>query len=79
MIYKSCVYNCCDTGESVLICKTTEKVQVRTLLSSDLPPATSQLIRRDSDGNYILRSSVRRALLEVIASGTAKSVSKCHR
>ena len=72
---KTLVKNC-DRGESVLKCKTTEKVQVRTLLSSDLPPATSQLIRRDSDGNYILRSSVRGALLEVIASSTAKSVSK---
>lgn len=49
---------------------------VRTLLSSDLRPAMSQLIRRCEDGSYHLRASVKRALLEVVASGTATTVEK---
>jgi len=61
-------------GESVLVCKPSERKSVKLLLNSELPPATSQLILRDDDGNYILRSSVKRALLEMIASGTAKTV-----
>lgn len=47
---------------------------MKQLLSSQLRPATSQLIRRDGDGAYHLRSSVKRALLEVVASGTATSL-----
>jgi len=65
-------------GESILICSASEKRQVIQLLSSSLAPATSQLIQRDEDGNLLMRTSVKRALLEVVASGSACSVSSTH-
>ena len=50
------------TGESILVCKTTEKAKATDLLKKELPPVQSCLVRREGDD---LSSSMKRAILEV--------------
>ncbi|PIK47986.1 hypothetical protein BSL78_15134 [Apostichopus japonicus] len=57
-------------GESILVCKPNEMEKAKALISSDLPPVQSCLIQREGDE---LSNSMKRAILEVIASGVAKS------
>lgn len=52
-------------GESILICKTNEKIVCQQLMSSHLKPIESCL------GRGTLSASLKRALLEIIASGIA--------
>ena len=49
-------------GESILICKETEKGKAEHLLSSTLPPVKSCLIKNEHDS---LSNSMKRAILEV--------------
>ena len=56
-------------GESILICKPSERAKVSQLVSGDLAPVVSCLA-----GNSKLASSMKRAILEVIVSGAARSV-----
>ncbi|XP_045135227.1 DNA polymerase theta-like [Portunus trituberculatus] len=55
-------------GESILICREGEKEKAKTLMTSSLPPITSCL-QKDAS----LTSSMKRAVLEVIVSGVAKT------
>ncbi|KAK8400534.1 hypothetical protein O3P69_003295 [Scylla paramamosain] len=55
-------------GESILICREGEKAKAQTLMTSSLPPITSCL-QKDAS----LTSSMKRAVLEVIVSGVAKT------
>ncbi|XP_072036827.1 DNA polymerase theta-like isoform X3 [Amphiura filiformis] len=57
-------------GESILICKLNEKAKATNLLKTELPPVHSCLVRNEGDD---LSSSMKRAILEVIASGVASS------
>jgi len=54
-------------GESILICKPTEKAVCQQLMKSSLKPIESCL------GSGRLSASLKRAILEVIASGIANS------
>ncbi|KAL5107880.1 DNA polymerase theta [Taenia crassiceps] len=58
-------------GESVLLCKSKDLPKVRHLLSCGMPRITSCLLTQSGTPE----SSLRRALLEVIASGIVESVS----
>uniref|UniRef100_A0A0R3WBF7 DNA-directed DNA polymerase n=1 Tax=Taenia asiatica TaxID=60517 RepID=A0A0R3WBF7_TAEAS len=58
-------------GESVLLCKSKDLPKVRHLLSCGMPRVTSCLLTQSGTPE----SSLRRALLEVIASGIVESVS----
>ncbi|ESO92507.1 hypothetical protein LOTGIDRAFT_120568 [Lottia gigantea] len=55
-------------GESILICKESEKKKVLGLLETKLPPVSSCLIKDNE-----LSTSFKRAVLEVVASGVAQS------
>ncbi|XP_076065262.1 DNA polymerase theta [Oratosquilla oratoria] len=57
-----------DTGESVLVCQPSERHKAEHLLNAALPPVSSCLQKDNS-----LTSSMKRAILEVIVSGVAKS------
>ncbi|XP_056015539.1 DNA polymerase theta-like [Ostrea edulis] len=59
-------------GESILICKSNEKSKAVTLVKSELPPVRSCLIRKQGEQ---LSSSIKRAILEIVVSGVAVSVS----
>ena len=56
-----CVYAC--AGESILVCKQSERSAAQTLANSELAPVTSCLFRH-SDAES-LSSSMKRAILEV--------------
>ncbi|XP_071114847.1 DNA polymerase theta-like [Haliotis cracherodii] len=55
-------------GESVLVCKPSEKSRAMDLMKSELPPVKSCLIR---EGREELSSSMKRAILEIVVSGVA--------
>ncbi|XP_077977729.1 DNA polymerase theta-like [Glandiceps talaboti] len=57
-------------GESILVCKTSEKSKGTTLLRSQLPSVQSCLIKQKGEGTT---SSMKRAILEVIVSGVAST------
>ncbi|CAH1799446.1 unnamed protein product, partial [Owenia fusiformis] len=56
-------------GESILVCKTTEKNKAVSLVTSALKPVQSCLKREQE----ALSSSMKRAILEVVVSGVASS------
>ncbi|KAK7929427.1 hypothetical protein WMY93_005822 [Mugilogobius chulae] len=56
------------TGESVLVCKETERQKGITLLKGDLQPISSCLVKREGDG---VTTSMLRAILEIIVGGVA--------
>ncbi|XP_064629325.1 DNA polymerase theta-like [Lineus longissimus] len=55
-------------GESFLVCKANEKAKATTLVMSDLKPVQSCLLKRDG-----LSASMKRAILEVVVSGVART------
>ncbi|GFR12403.1 DNA polymerase theta [Trichonephila clavata] len=57
-------------GESILLCKESERNAALTLVNSDLRPVKSCLLK---SGSTSVHSSLKRALIEVIASGVANS------
>ncbi|GFY64631.1 DNA polymerase theta [Trichonephila inaurata madagascariensis] len=57
-------------GESILLCKESERNAALTLVNSDLHPVKSCLLK---SGSTSVHSSLKRALIEVIASGVASS------
>nr|XP_054753461.1 DNA polymerase theta-like [Lytechinus pictus] len=57
-------------GESILVCKTTERDKASKLMRSELPAVQSCLVKREGDD---LSNSLKRAILEIIASGVASS------
>ncbi|XP_030850352.1 DNA polymerase theta [Strongylocentrotus purpuratus] len=57
-------------GESILVCKTTERDKASKLMRAELPPVQSCLIKSQGDD---LSNSLKRAILEIIASGVASS------
>ena len=57
-------------GESILICNDKEKFRVESLIKSDLKPVKSCLIQENGE---TLCGSMKRAILEVIASGVANT------
>ncbi|GFV45792.1 DNA polymerase theta [Trichonephila clavipes] len=57
-------------GESILLCKESERNAALTLVNSDLHPVKSCLWK---SGSTNVHSSLKRALIEVIASGVASS------
>ncbi|GIY31215.1 hypothetical protein CDAR_80911 [Caerostris darwini] len=57
-------------GESILVCKESERNAALTLVNSDLLPVKSCLLK---SGSNSVHSSLKRALIEVIASGVACS------
>ncbi|CAL1266804.1 unnamed protein product [Larinioides sclopetarius] len=59
-----------EKGESILLCKESEKNAALTLVNSELPPVKSCLLK---SGSSSVHSSLKRALIEVIASGVASS------
>ena len=58
-------------GESILLCRESDRKRVEQLVMSDLKPVKSCLIQ---DNGETLCSSMKRAILEVIVSGVARSV-----
>ncbi|XP_061833003.1 DNA polymerase theta isoform X2 [Nerophis lumbriciformis] len=60
------------TGESVLVCKEAERQKGITLLSGDLQPIRSCLVRKEGEG---VTTSMLRAILEIIVGGVASSPS----
>ncbi|XP_036368703.1 DNA polymerase theta-like isoform X2 [Octopus sinensis] len=59
-------------GESILICKVNEKARAYELLNAALPPIKSSFMKCLQDGPT---TSLKRAILEIIVSGAAISVS----
>ena len=57
------------TGESILLCRETEKTKVEQLIESDLEPVSSCLIQGNGE---TLCSSMKRAILEVGSSKKMK-------
>lgn len=57
------------TGESILLCRETEKSKVEQLIESDLEPVSSCLIQGNGE---TLCSSMKRAILEVGSSNKIK-------
>ncbi|XP_033111697.1 DNA polymerase theta-like [Anneissia japonica] len=57
-------------GESILVCKPSEKFKAEQLVRSKLSPVSSCLQQNANEG---LSSSMKRAILEVIASGVAST------
>ncbi|XP_071480044.1 DNA polymerase theta-like [Diadema antillarum] len=60
-------------GESILVCKPSEREKASKLIRSQLPAVQSCLVKRSGDD---LSNSLKRAILEVIASGVASSPSE---
>ena len=56
-------------GESILLCRESDRKRVEQLVLSDLKPVKSCLIQ---DNGETLCSSMKRAILEVIVSGVAR-------
>ncbi|KAG8177561.1 hypothetical protein JTE90_026190 [Oedothorax gibbosus] len=59
-----------DEGESILICKETERNVALSLVNSELRPVQSCLLK---SGTSNLHSSLKKALIEIIASGVAST------
>uniref|UniRef100_A0A8C3Y098 DNA polymerase theta n=4 Tax=Catharus ustulatus TaxID=91951 RepID=A0A8C3Y098_CATUS len=57
-------------GESILVCKPSEKSKGAALLQGSLKPVCSCLLRREGDG---VASSMKRAILEIIVGGVANT------
>uniref|UniRef100_A0A8C4TR75 DNA polymerase theta n=1 Tax=Falco tinnunculus TaxID=100819 RepID=A0A8C4TR75_FALTI len=57
-------------GESILVCKPSERSKGTALLQGSLKPVCSCLLRRDGEG---VASSMKRAILEVIVGGVAST------
>ncbi|UYV70409.1 POLQ [Cordylochernes scorpioides] len=55
-------------GESILLCKENEKAAAEALIGAEMQPVQSCLLQTNGD----LSSSLKRAILEVVASGVAK-------
>ncbi|XP_072178198.1 DNA polymerase theta-like [Diadema setosum] len=60
-------------GESILVCKPSEREKASKLIRSQLPAVQSCLVKRSGDD---LSNSLKRAILEVIASSVASSPSE---
>ncbi|XP_040891156.1 DNA polymerase theta [Toxotes jaculatrix] len=58
------------TGESVLVCKETERQKGISLLTGALQPISSCLVRREGEG---VTTSMLRAILEIIVGGVAST------
>nr|XP_033479931.1 DNA polymerase theta [Epinephelus lanceolatus] len=58
------------TGESVLVCKETERQKGISLLRGALQPISSCLVRREGEG---ITTSMLRAILEIIVGGVAST------
>uniref|UniRef100_A0A8C9G5T9 DNA polymerase theta n=1 Tax=Pavo cristatus TaxID=9049 RepID=A0A8C9G5T9_PAVCR len=57
-------------GESILVCKPSERSKGTALLQGSLKPVCSCLLRREGEG---VSSSMKRAILEIIVSGVANT------
>ncbi|XP_064933489.1 DNA polymerase theta isoform X5 [Columba livia] len=57
-------------GESILVCKPSERSKGTTLLQGSLKPVCSCLLRREGEG---VASSMKRAILEIIVGGVANT------
>uniref|UniRef100_A0A8C3EC26 DNA polymerase theta n=1 Tax=Corvus moneduloides TaxID=1196302 RepID=A0A8C3EC26_CORMO len=57
-------------GESILVCKPSERSKGAALLQGSLKPVCSCLLRRDGEG---VASSMKRAILEIIVGGVANT------
>uniref|UniRef100_A0A803XN46 DNA polymerase theta n=1 Tax=Meleagris gallopavo TaxID=9103 RepID=A0A803XN46_MELGA len=57
-------------GESILVCKPSERSKGAALLQGSLKPVCSCLLRREGEG---VASSMKRAILEIIVSGVAST------
>ncbi|KAG7483905.1 hypothetical protein MATL_G00043240 [Megalops atlanticus] len=57
-------------GESILVCKESERVQGVSLIQGSLKPVSSCLVRREGDG---VTTSMIRAILEIIVGGVAST------
>uniref|UniRef100_A0A663LMJ0 DNA polymerase theta n=1 Tax=Athene cunicularia TaxID=194338 RepID=A0A663LMJ0_ATHCN len=57
-------------GESILVCKPSERSKGSALLQGSLKPVCSCLLRRDGEG---VASSMKRAILEIIVGGVANT------
>ncbi|XP_061221386.1 DNA polymerase theta isoform X2 [Neopsephotus bourkii] len=57
-------------GESILVCKPSERSKGTALLQGSLKPVRSCLFRREGDG---VASSMKRAILEIIVGGVANT------
>ncbi|XP_021252962.1 DNA polymerase theta isoform X2 [Numida meleagris] len=57
-------------GESILVCKPSERSKGTALLQGSLKPVCSCLLRREGEG---VASSMKRAILEIIVSGVANT------
>ncbi|NXP59907.1 DPOLQ polymerase, partial [Chloropsis cyanopogon] len=57
-------------GESILVCKPSERSKGVALLQGSLKPVCSCLLRREGEG---VASSMKRAILEIIAGGVANT------
>ncbi|XP_009699119.1 PREDICTED: DNA polymerase theta, partial [Cariama cristata] len=57
-------------GESILVCKPSERSKGTALLQGSLKPVCSCLLRREGEG---VSSSMRRAILEIIVGGVANT------
>ncbi|XP_072210786.1 DNA polymerase theta [Excalfactoria chinensis] len=57
-------------GESILVCKPSERSKGAALLQGSLKPVCSCLLRREGEG---VSSSMKRAILEIIVSGVAST------
>ncbi|XP_014662038.1 PREDICTED: DNA polymerase theta-like [Priapulus caudatus] len=64
-------------GESILVCKESERAKAQVLLRSQLNPVRSCLVRRHAGDS--LSGSMKRAILEVIVSGVASSPGEVER
>uniref|UniRef100_A0A8C3JRQ8 DNA polymerase theta n=1 Tax=Calidris pygmaea TaxID=425635 RepID=A0A8C3JRQ8_9CHAR len=57
-------------GESILVCKPSERSKGTALLQGSLKPVSSCLLRREGEG---IASSMKRAILEIIVGGVAST------
>ncbi|XP_041319851.1 DNA polymerase theta [Pyrgilauda ruficollis] len=57
-------------GESILVCKPSERSKGAALLQGSLKPVSSCLLRREGEG---VASSMKRAILEIIVGGVANT------
>ncbi|XP_054244104.1 DNA polymerase theta [Indicator indicator] len=62
-------------GESILVCKPSERSKGTALLQGSLKPVCSCLLRREGEG---VASSMKRAILEIIVGGVANTPDDVH-
>ncbi|XP_071415940.1 DNA polymerase theta isoform X1 [Pithys albifrons albifrons] len=62
-------------GESILVCKPSERSKGTALLQGSLKPVCSCLLRREGEG---VASSMKRAILEIIVGGVANTAEDVH-